>query len=283
MKIGCAIPNRDMRGDTPSKAIYDGLCRCGYDISLVSYKDGWPFGSKELDYIYLWNGRGRVRELIVNEARKRGVGTIIAEHGFFNRMSYTQIDLEGFNHTASWANDIHTIHGGEKRFFKAFGSKPAAQHGREDGYVLILGQVPTDAQLEDSEIHHIDVLGPLVRDALPSKTQIRVRQHPDIKASARSLEDDIRNARFCVTINSNAGNIAIAAGLPVLAFGPSLYGNYGVAKETCVATLGEDLELMLYGWHPNQGDAVHYLQALAARQWNKAELREGSVLKRILE
>jgi len=279
MRILCVISNATWR-NTFGPAVLDGLCTFSDARVVAKCK---PEGLRGNDALCVWNGAKDLSGRLVVAAREQGIKTIVAERGFFNRMNYTQIDLEGFNHTASWANDTHTIWGDENRFFKAFGSRPAEQKSRENGYILVLGQVPTDAQLKDSEIRHADVLVELVKNALPPGLEVKLRKHPTIAEPGRSLEDDIRDARFCVTINSNSGNEAIARGCPVLSFHPSLYTMAGVAHETTVATLPDDLQRMLDGYHPTTTDATHYLHALASRQWNDAELREGSVLKRLLE
>ena len=97
-----------------------------------------------------------------------------------------------------------------------------------------------------------------------------------------TLAGAVRGARFAVTINSNAGNEALAWGCPVLCLGPALYATAGVAERTRLAKLPAAIEQMLAGWRPRDDDVRTYLCHLACRQWNCDELAEGSVLKRLL-
>jgi len=92
----------------------------------------------------------------------------------------------------------------------------------------------------------------------------------------------LAGARFVVTINSTAGNEALAAGVPVLAFGPALYTMVGVARQTTVKTLKENLAAMLNGWVPEQAAVENYLRWLAARQWTAEELARGDALRDIV-
>ena len=98
------------------------------------------------------------------------------------------------------------------------------------------------------------------------------------RCEAASLEEAIAGASFAVTINSNAGNEALALGCPVLALGPSIYGRAGVARETTLAGLKPALAEMLKGWRPKTEAVRNYLEWLACRQWNEQELQEGEAL-----
>jgi hypothetical protein len=98
------------------------------------------------------------------------------------------------------------------------------------------------------------------------------------------LAEAMAGARFVITINSTAGNEALAAGVPVLAFGPALYtSGAGVAKRTTLATLAADIRAMLDGWCPDPDAVRNYLEWLAARQWDGTEIADPNVLQSILE
>jgi len=56
----------------------------------------------------------------------------------------------------------------------------------------------------------------------------------------------------------------------------------GVARQTTVKTLKEDLAAMLNGWVPEQAAVENYLQWLAARQWTAEELARGDALRDIV-
>ena len=101
--------------------------------------------------------------------------------------------------------------------------------------------------------------------------------------STGTLAEDLAGCRFVVTVNSNAGNDALVAGVPVLAFGPSMYGMAGAALETDIPGLAGRIAMMLAGYRPDPGVVTRYLQWLACRQWSSADLADGKVLGKLLE
>ena len=241
----------------------------------------------------IWNGRhgsrGDVHRLFA-EARKP---CYIMEHGFFDRMNYTQIDAAGFNHSALWAGclDEPAPAEGASRFRAVWGCDPAPTVDR-DGYVLVLTQLHGDSQLADSETRHPGKLVRAVEAALPDGVDLRVRAHPRAdwqcgsrgraKMLAGTLKDAVAGARFCVTINSNSGNEALAWGCPVLCLGPALYAMAGVAKCSKLADLASACQEMLDGWHPDRAKLTNYLHWLACRQWTDDEIADGWPLEMVM-
>jgi hypothetical protein len=144
----------------------------------------------------------------------------------------------------------------------------------------------------DSELHHPKPFVQAIDDALPDGVEVKVRAHPLSKwecgthGRARmldgTLEDAVAGAKFCVTINSNAGNEALAWGCPVLCFGPALYGMAGVAKTTTLADLSSSLQEMLDGWKPDRKALTNYLYWLACRQWSVDEIADGWPLDMVM-
>ena len=244
--------------------------------------------------IFAWNcGRREWWQKLRMQTMDRGALFFIMERGWFDRMEYTQIDHKGFNHTASWAKDIATQApiGGVEAFRMLRGrlSPRMVAESKPRGYVLILGQCGNDTQLRQSEIHHADALCESVIANLPAGLNCVFRPHPlskyrppDIESLDGSLDDALAGARFVVTINSNAGNDALWAGIPVLCFGPALYEMAGVARRTSISTLMHDMEFMCKGWEPDDRRVLSYFHWLAARQWNTKELEQGDCLKQLL-
>lgn len=295
MRIAVACDNRRWKSPSePFGAVAAGLRRLGHEVQTVAPSDDWPLVTPRPDAVFLWNGVHGRWGRIAQRCRQEGIQTFLMERGFFDRLHWTQIDHQGFNHTASWAAGLGgpCPPEGPQRFLRAWGRKPKRVRRSRGGYVLVLCQVPADAQLQDSEIRHPGPLVQAVEDATPTGVEIRVRAHPlsawSCGTGGRSrmietpLADAIAGAAFAVTINSNAGNEALAWGCPVLCLGPALYGMAGVAMQTGLSHLAELMQLMRDGWRPGQKDVENYLYHLACRQWSCEELLAGAALEALL-
>lgn len=295
MRIGLIATNREWHNDGgPHRAVAIGLERLGHHVEVVAPVARWPIFAALPGVVFVWNGaRGRRAEF-VRRLRADGIPALIMERGFFDRFNFTQIDRQGFNHTASWATGVREPAPavGADRFQAVWGARRPMK-ARKRGYILILLQVSDDAQLSQSEIHHPGPFVQAVQDAAPPEMEIRVRAHPrstwrrDTRGRAKilkgSLERAVRNARFAATINSGSGNEALALGCPVLCLGPALYSIAGAAQQTKLADLREAIESMLGGWRPDGRTVKNYLHWLASRQWTCEELAEGTVLETLLD
>ena len=293
MRIGLIATNREWRAtDGPIQTVHASLHRLGHSIEVVMPGD-LPIFSHLPEVALIWNGVHGPRGTIVASLRSQGVPVLVMERGFFGRLSFTQIDHRGFNHTASWAEHLHETApaDGQARFVGAWGCQPTPMRV-QDGHVLILLQVPGDVQLHQSELRRPAPLIRAVEDCLPGNVRIHVRAHPlsgfrcdtseRIRMLDGELEEAIRDAAFAVTINSNSGNEALAMGCPVLCLGPSLYGLAGAARPTTLADLPRALRDMLGGWKPEDAHVRNYLHWLACRQWSARELAETDVLSTLI-
>lgn len=282
----------------PFQAITEGLRNIGCHVERWDVADE-PIELDTCDLLVVWNGRKLDYARAVDVARQAGIPVLRIEHGFWDRRAYTQADHAGILHWASWADrlDQPAPSEGAERLAR-FYPDGLAEFGNRDGYVLVLGQLPGDSQMDDSELNEPTTLDRMVLRTLPDGVENRFRPHPRDnvnrppflpRCEADSLEEAVAGARFAVMINSNAGNECLAWGCPVLAFGPALYTKAGVALRCTTQTRGSDLppfykalETMLDGWRPDADRVRNYLEWLAARQWNQAEWREGEVLDRLL-
>ena len=279
----------------PYQHVAAGLRRIGHHVEIVARSLCWPLWQGSADAVIVWNGIKGAWGVICERSRRAGARVVVMERGFFDRMAHTQLDGRGFGHRASWAGSLDqpAPPEGPERFARAWGAAPVPPRPRRRGYVLVLGQVPHDAQLRDSEIHHVGPLVQAVENTTPREIDIRVRPHPlsswrrpgDSRAALASgdLRATVAGARFAVTINSNAGNEALAWGCPVLAMGPSLYAMAGAAMQTSLSEMAASVRLMLDGWRAGRETAANYLHHLACRQWTCGELAEGTVLRRLLD
>lgn len=279
----------------PYRHVAAGLRRIGHHVEVVAKSLSWPLWRGAADLVIVWNGINGAWGVIAGRSREAGTNVMVMERGFFGRMAHTQLDMQGFNHCASWAAGLAgpAPADGPERFATAWGAAAVTPQPRHGGYVLVLGQVPDDSQLHHSEIHHCGPLVQAVENATPREIDIRVRPHPlarwrriaDGRATvaAGDLRTAIAGARFVVTINSNAGNEALAWGCPVLALGPSLYGIAGAAMQTSLAHMAASVRMMLDGWRPSREMTANYLHHLACRQWTCDELAEGTILRSLLD
>ncbi|KKM25978.1 hypothetical protein LCGC14_1589480, partial [marine sediment metagenome] len=294
MRIGLMCDNSMWRDRSePFQAVAAGLARLGHTVQVVAPSDGKLWGA-EPDVVFVWGVHG-LKGRLAERFRAAGKTAMVMERGFFDRFNYTQIDHAGFSHTASWTsaatNWLKAPRGAKSRFRSVWRNR-AAGFGARAGYLLVLLQTPGDAQLAGTEIHHPGPLVQAIEAAAPLGLDIRVRHHPlspwrcGTTGRARMVDGDLRKAiagaEFCVTINSNAGNEALAMGCPVLCLGPALYAMAGVARRSSLADLPRAIAEMDAGWRP-ENDAVRaYLAHLAHRQWTCEELADGRPLAEVL-
>jgi hypothetical protein len=287
-------------------AIKSSLEVLGYSVSVGD--DGKiERGYKAPKVVFVWNGIRNAKAAA--EWEKTGAAVFRVEQGFFDRPRHYQVDHEGILHRTSWRNlliagEQPPDDAREKLHRYVPGVK--TQGSKRGGYVLVLGQVANDSQLADSEISGPIPLARLVRRVMRGKKiECFFRPHPadtrshrrvrmpvlgggNEKAQYRAtgsgpqLADALAGAKFVVTINSNAITEALAAGVPVLAFGPSLAIYAGAAHPTSSATLAADIDEMLGGWRAPQVKVVEYLAHLAGRQYSAADLAKTDVMARLL-
>ena len=305
MKISFLMENVEYRApDRPRGqcqwAVLDGLRALGHEVVIdipTSGPDRAKFG--DFDCAFVWNGHHGQRGESVGAFRKYKTPIWIMERGFFRRMEYTQLDTRGFNHRASWADTLTEPAPleGRGRFEASWGAPVVPMAPRDSGYVLILGQVPGDTQLAESEISHPKPLIRAVAAALPAGIDLQFRAHPLYNwrtrglpcepCAAPTLQEAVAGARFCVTINSNAGNEALAWGCPVLALGPVLgsgcsYPMPGINNTTVpLNCLDGMLDLFLGSFSIKPETATNHLYHLACHQYSMAELRNGWALRKL--
>lgn len=305
-----AIVQTGGRPDHPLDAIATGLQASGYTVRRAATGEDLATGLLRPDLLVCWNGR---RDLTWRAASRRlGIPALYLEHGFWQRQAYTQVDHEGFLHQASWRRNLGAAapEGSAARLTRFLGGADLVPMApRSTGHVLVLGQVAGDTQMQDSEIEGPVPLLKALDRGLPAGLRAFFRPHPQTGSQARlrifrrvpelppdpdertayartkggpGLAKALESARFCVAINTNALNEALAAGIPCLAFGPMLGIDAGAVRRTTLATLTRDLQAMADGWCPDSATVARYLQHLAARQYARNELADPAVLAPLL-
>jgi hypothetical protein len=286
------------------RSIAQGLLAQGaQSVEVVSADPAANFATSP-HMIFIWNGRRENYKPLLDRARRSGQAVIRMEHGFFDRGRYTQADHEGILHWSSWAQalgqaaPIPVPQGARDRLAAVWLGTLADVKARRGGYVLVLGQVPGDTQLEDSEISLPKDVCRMVASWLPrvapgvkavfrghpkAPTGVNILAAQAIRATVGgTLEEAVAGARFVVLINSNSANEALAWGCPVLAFGPAVGIQAGVVRKAGIRTFAEDLKAMLAGWAPDPERVKAYLALLAARQWSNEEFADGRCLGNLI-
>jgi len=294
------------RDDHPLSALAAGLDKAGYRIVRAASPDDVAGEWSAPAVVAYWNGRHDRR--FPEYADACGAKHVCLEHGFIRRGSYSQADGSGFLHWSSWASQLKTAPpaGAYDRLDAVVpGRRPI---GPRTGYILTLGQLSMDTQMDESEIKGGPVLEQYVARSVPHGVQAYFRPHPldcstphplhqtlprltscgaaDAYRKTKhggGLQEALLGAAFVVTINSNSIVEALCAGVPCLALGPHLGIAAGVVRKATVATLADDIKAMLDGWAPAQADVDRFLAWLAARQWSNDELSTADVVRHILE
>jgi hypothetical protein len=129
---------------------------------------------------------------------------------------------------------------------------------KEDGYVLVMGQVPMDMACRNVSIMSF---GKRAMDAFRRQGfPVRFRQHPRVQTPERSLQEDLAGARAVVTWNSTSGVDAVLAGVPTVAMDQG---------SMAWPVTGHELKL------PPMPDRTSWGHRLAWCQWTKEEVASG--------
>ena len=219
------------------------------------------------DLAVVYGARAGARVRAAYEAA--GIPVITCDFGYIARVNsreehesgHFQVSLGGLNNPPAFDCPPDRL--------RALGIKVTARGGDPEGYTLLIGQVPGDAA------HGMDMRAQ--RAWLESMSRqypdVRYRPHPrgavmfnGAVLAGGSLEEALAGARLVVTWNSNTGNDALLAGVPVVAHGPN--ASYA---DLC----GEEL--------PKVPARRAYFRRLAYGQWTLAEMRSGECQRFILD
>ena len=275
----------------PFPAIAEGLHRLGWTVDVM------PLGEPDLaafaDLVVVWNGRKGLYLEAADQARTAGVPVLYVEHGFLgDRKQRVQVNAGGSLHWATWATPEYLMSPAPARAFDRLanvvpaGVQPTTQRY---GYVLGLGQIDGDSQLDDSDVQCAAdferILArsgaePLVwRDhPLAKPRSMHARYAP--RVDGQTLRQQTDAARVAVMINSNSGNECLAWGCPVVAMGPALYLAAGLATPWTQQTITAAIDSPA---RPDPERVRNYLAHLADRQYSHADLSAGPALARVLQ
>jgi hypothetical protein len=162
------------------------------------------------------------------------------------------------------------------RFERLFADRLRPYDVPEGGYALIMGQVPGDMSIKET---NIDAWYGRTASALKNVGwSVRFRPHPlagrrggargvgHLKEASGGLPDALKGAGVVVTYNSNSGVDAALYGRPVIAFdaGSMVYEIAGHQVDEIVTP-----------------DRTAWAHAIAWKQWTKAEMASGECIEAI--
>lgn len=260
--------------DHSPSAVASGLLSMGFKINHVA-----PHGFRESEWmpcdLCVIYGMRHVGKRIIAEHNKRGVPCIVVDIGYIKRAmrsngynGYWQVGLNGLN----WLPDT-----APSDRWKDLGLA-YPKHKKGGDYVLIAEQVPHDAShgMDDAGIRRWTAAA--IKKCETYGLPYRVRHHPMNNSIDPSLlpkttiEEDVAGARAIYCHNSNTGNDALLAGVPVICDRDCEYA-------PTYQNLACSFEKIKYQTDSKMRD---YLHRLAYAQWAREELADGSAFRYIL-
>lgn len=243
------------------RAFAIGLDRHGIDLD---YFHG-ECDPNKYDIAVMWGGRFvRERQQMIDA----GKDYLIMERGYFNdRFAWTSIGWNGLNGEADFNN-----HNMPWDRWNAIGAKLGLwKDGGE--YVLVTGQVPGDMSVQGMNLNrqyadiaekirkHTDL--PIVFKPHPLRPEMAGPE--GCRVFRGSMDDALKRAALCVTINSNSAVDAVLAGVPTITLDKK-----SMAWDVTSHTIdGKNVK------SPYKPQRYQWAANLAYTQWTLDEMREG--------
>lgn len=192
-----------------------------------------PFGRwlPVCDLAVLWNGAHRSYRPALARLRAWGASTLFVELGWHPQQGRFQIDHRGVNGAVSWSQEPLTSTG------------KTTLPLRSQGDLLVLLQLDDDTQITERSPYFANMEAFAKFMCRNSAMPVRLRAHPKAKLSeqgrrelassgclwdtASSLAKSLEGCRAVACINSSSAVEAMAAGLPVMCYGESIYRHPG--------------------------------------------------------
>lgn len=270
MEIGVYFPSNNKEHSEVLTAFLGGLEKHGVTVRACLLEH---FNAKYYDAAVVYGvGKravpySRFRQAVRTGYHWRNKRVVVLEKGYIRRDQYYAAGWDGLNGRADFMNE-----GMFSDRWNALGVELQPYKENKDGHIMLMGQVPWDASVQD--LNHKQWLVRTVQD-LQRYTARRIfyRPHPLAGNSIRQvagaiavtgdLDAALDNAWAVVTHNSNTAVDALLAGVPVWA---SDHGSmaWGVAHHTF--DFIED---------PAYFERQHWANDLAYAQWSLEEMANG--------
>ena len=228
---------------------------------------GWAYKPSEVAVIFgVYKSKVPIsypRGEIFRRQREQKLDVVVLETGYINRGStetnHYAAGFNGLNGRADFRNKGMPPDRAEKLGVKL---KPWKLDGKN---IILCGQVPWDAQCEGTD--HIQWLEDTARKLLRLGRPVVFRPHPlgpplsinGCLPHKKTLKEDLEDAYYVVTFNSNSAVEAVIEGIPVTA---SDEGSMALAVTSSIASR-------------EAPDRQSWLNDLAYTQWTPSEMREG--------
>lgn len=223
MKIGVYAPSNNEEHIKVLKAFAQGVIKASGHVNTVKllpvdeYFDCdvavvFGIGKKNVPVSY---ARGE----IIRRHQERGLPVLVLEKGYVRRDAYYAAGWNGLNNRANFCNNGMPSDRWDALDIEL---KPWRRDGRT---ILVCCQVPSDASVQNVDI--IDWCARVIRElrSIAPDREIIFRPHPLARdrtpdmlhahTSTRPLNEDLDDALFVVTYNSNIGVDAVINGIPI--------------------------------------------------------------------
>lgn len=193
------------------EAFAEGLKRRGWDAEVST-------DTKPCDLLVMWGVR---RRDVIARHKEAGGEVCILERGYLgDRFAWTSVSFGG---GLNGRGIFRGPHEDGSRFDKHF-SKLLAPWNRQEGYALIIGQVPGDQSIKAV---NIDAWYSQTASALKKQgwQDVRFRPHPlagrgrngpSLNLMGGNLSEALQGAGLVLTFNSNTGVESVLAGRPTV-------------------------------------------------------------------
>lgn len=248
-----------------AEALKAGIEACGDSASIFTSEFDFRSVQSNYDAVCAW-GWSRAKRF-----HERGLKTLLMERAYVaDRFEWVSLGWNGLNGRAVWPKSDN----GE-RWNKYFSHLVQPWRRTEGDYALLLGQVPTDTACRD--VHLQSWLGNVSSAMSKKGIQVKFRPHPQAPrlcigptpVTTGTLHEDLENASFAVTYNSNSSVDAVLYGIPTISY-----------DKGCTAwdVTSHDIEDGLV--FPNRSK---WAAQLAWKQWLPSELADGTAWRAVRE
>lgn len=221
----------------------------------------------EYDFVVGWG----VKSILYKLCKSYRKDFLVLERGYISdRFYWTSCGFNGLNGDADFLNQNSSC----ERWNSIFSKKINLKEWKKNGdYAVIAGQVKRDASIRHLSAYTI--YSDLINDLNSLNIPVVYRAHPLEKSkfipikhnlkfsydNNKNLEDTLNNARFTITINSNAGVVSILNGVPAIT----------LDKKSMVYDFSAHsvFENIIYP------DRLPWCYKMAYTQWSPSEIKSG--------